>query len=466
MTLSAADAAKHAIENPYFHQALGEHQILVTLVILLVLAAVFLKGFSEAIGLASAAAVPYLLLNVIVLGRGIFEIVTHPALLPNWRAALSAQGDTTMLIAGAVLVFPKLALGLSGFETGVSVMPLISGGKQDEGYNPRTDSKPTGRIANTRKLLLTAAAIMSVMLIASSMVTTLLIQPADYQEGGKAAGRAIAFLAHQYLGSIFGTIYDLSTIFILGLAGASAMAGLLHLIPRYLPRYGMAPRWATLSRPLILVLLGVNIVITLIFSADVEAQSGAYATGVLVLILSAAFAATLSLWHERRYPLAFYSGLLTLVFAYTLIDNCIERPDGLIIGTVFTLLLMLACGISRSMRSMEFRIPYGFFVDVESWTLGPTLRGKKVHLVPMKSSSAPHATGRRPRSLATSRWTGRSSFSVSISSTTAASSLRRSTSRSGKKTTTTSRRSTARLPSPTRLRSSVKPSIQFRSSSA
>ena len=101
------------------------------------------------------------------------------------------------------------------------------------------------------------------MLIASSMVTTLLIQPADYQEGGKAAGRAIAFLAHRYLGSVFGTVYDLSTIFILGLAGASAMAGLLHLIPRYLPRYGMAPRWAALSRPLILVLLGVDIVITL-----------------------------------------------------------------------------------------------------------------------------------------------------------------------------------------------------------
>ena len=84
------------------------------------------------------------------------------------------------------------------------------------------------------------------MLIASSLVTTLLIAPADYQQGGKAAGRALAFLAHQYLGRGFGTIYDLSTIMILGLAGASAMAGLLHLIPRYLPRYGMAPLWASL----------------------------------------------------------------------------------------------------------------------------------------------------------------------------------------------------------------------------
>ena len=390
MTLSAADAAKHAIENPYLHGVLGEHQILVTLVILLVLAVVFLKGFSEAIGLAAAAAIPYLLLNVIVLGRGLFDIVTQPELLANWRAALSAEGEPTMIIAGAALVFPKLALGLSGFETGVSVMPLISGGARDQGYSPRTPSTPAGRIANTRKLLLTAAVIMSVMLITSSLVTTLLIAPADYQEGGKAAGRAIAFLAHRELGPVFGTIYDLSTIFILGLAGASAMAGLLHLIPRYLPRYGMAPVWAAHSRPLILVLFGVDVIITLIFGADVEAQSGAYATGVLVLILSASLAATLSLWHERRYPLAIYSAFITVIFAYTLVDNCIGRPDGIIIGTIFTLVLMTACGISRSVRSTEVRIPYGFFVDVPSWELGPEVRGKKVHLVPMKVSTPAH----------------------------------------------------------------------------
>ena len=395
MTLSAADAAEHAVENPFLHEVLGDHQVWVTLAILLVLAAVFLKGFSEAIGLASAAALPYLALNVIVLGRCAFEIATHPAVITEWRSALSAHGDATMIFAGALLVFPKLALGLSGFETGVSVMPLIDGGEQDREYHPRDKRTPLGRVTNTRKLLLAAAAIMSVMLISSSMVTTLLIKPADYEEGGKAAGRAIAFLAHQYLGPVFGTIYDLSTIFILGLAGASAMAGLLHLIPRYLPRYGMAPRWATLSRPLILVLLFVDIVITLIFQADVEAQSGAYATGVLVLILSAALAATLALWHERRYLLASYTSLLTLVFTYTLGDNIIERPDGVIIGTIFTLLLMLACGISRSMRSMEFRIPYGFFLDEESRTLTNVVRGKKVHLVPIKRATDAHRRRKR-----------------------------------------------------------------------
>jgi hypothetical protein len=387
MTLSAADAARHAIENPFLRPVLGDHQVVVTLALLVVLAAVFLKGFNEATGLAAAAAVPYLALNLVVLARGVWEVLTHPAVVAGWRGALSAKGDFSLVVAGALLVFPKLALGLSGFETGVSVMPLVDGGEADRRHNPRTGDPPRGRVANTRNLLITAAAIMSGMLILSSFVTTLLIAPADYQEGGPASGRALAFLAHLYLGRTFGTVYDVSTILILGLAGASAMAGLLHLLPRYLPRFGMAPLWASLSRPLVLVLLAVDIVVTLVFGADVEAQSGAYATGVLVLILSAGVAVTLALGRERRWGPAFYAGGVSLVFAYTLADNCLERPDGLIIGSVFTLLLMLACGISRSLRSVELRIPDGFFTDVESWRLGPEVRGKKVHLVPVAAAS-------------------------------------------------------------------------------
>jgi hypothetical protein len=388
MTLSAADAATHAIENPFLHGYLGDHQVLVTLVFLTLLAALFLRGFQEAIGLATFAAIPYLVLNLIVLGRGVWEVAKHPALFTDWRSMLAVKGDFSLVMVGALLVFPQLALGLSGFETGVSVMPLIDGGKSDLGYNPRRGGRPNGRIGNTRKLLVTAASIMSVMLILSSFVTTLLISPEDYGIDGKASGRAIAFLAHKYMGPGFGTVYDLCTILILGLAGASAMAGLLHLIPRYLPRFGMAPRWVALSRPLVVVLFAMDVVITLVFHADVEAQSGAYATGVLVLIFSAAFAATLALWRERHWLVAAYSGMLCLVFAYTLADNCIERPDGLIIGAILTFLLMLASGLSRSLRSVELRISEGFFADRESWEIGPELRAKKVHLVPIKSSSA------------------------------------------------------------------------------
>src|SRR5262249_44139188 len=129
------------------------------------------------------------------------------------------------------------------------------------------------------------------------------------------------------------------------------------------------------------------VVITLIFGADVEAQSGAYATGVLVLILSAAFAATLALWREGRLGGALFNAIFFLVFSYTLAENFLGRPDGLLIGTAFTLLLMLACALSRSIRSVEFRIPQGYFADLESWRIGPELRGKKVHLVPIESSA-------------------------------------------------------------------------------
>lgn len=385
MTLSAADAAKHAAENPFLHPYLGDHLILITLALLTALALVFLKGFKEAIGVASAASVPYLLLNLVVLSRGVWEIFTHPAVLSNWRHALEVKGDMATVMAGALLVFPKLALGLSGFETGVSVMPLIDGGPDDAGHDPRSGKPPEGRVRNTKRLLLTAALIMSVMLVASSFVTTLLVPELAYREGGPASGRAIAYLAHEYLGVIFGSIYDLATILILSLAGASAMAGLMHLIPRYLPRFGMAPEWMTLSRPLVLLLFGINVVVTLVFRADVEAQSGAYATGVLVLILSAALAATLDLWREKRTALATYSGAVALVFAYTLVDNCVERPDGLIIGSIFTVMLMAVSAISRSMRSIEFRVTKSYFSDAQSARLAAELVGKKVHVVPIRN---------------------------------------------------------------------------------
>ena len=208
----------------------------------------------------------------------------------------------------------------------------------------------------TKRLLTWAAVVMSVFLVASSFATTLLIPAAAFEPGGAANGRALAFLAHDYLGNAFGTAYDVSTIAILWFAGASAMAGLLNLIPRYLPRYGMAPEWAGAVRPLVLVLTATGFVITWIFDASVDAQGGAYATGVLVLITSAAVAVTLAARRagQRKRTIAF--AVITLVFVYTTVDNVIERPDGVKIGACFIAAIVAVSLFSRMSRSFELRV--------------------------------------------------------------------------------------------------------------
>lgn len=223
-------------------------------------------------------------------------------------------------------------------------MPLVQGGGEHL----------SERIHNTQKLLVAAASIMSVLLISSSFVTTLLIPAAEFAKGGKANGRALAYLAHQYLGEGFGTAYDVSTIAILWFAGASAMAGLLNLVPRYLPRYGMAPEWARASRPLVLVFTAVAFAVTIIFRADVDAQGGAYATGVLMLMCSAAIAVTLAMWGTSRKQWLF--ALISSVFVYTTITNVIERPEGVKIASFFILTTVVVSFVSRILRATELRI--------------------------------------------------------------------------------------------------------------
>ena len=187
-------------------------------------------------------------------------------------------------------------------------MPLVKGDPDD------THERPVGRIRNAQKLLTTAAVIMSVMLLGSTLVTTLLIPAAEFEEGGEANGRALAYLAHERLGDVFGTVYDVATIGILWFAGASAMAGLLNIVPRYLPRYGMAPDWARLTRPLVLVFTLVAAVVTILFRADVNDQAGAYATGVLALMTSAAVAVTLTEWRRGHRRRGGFFGVVSAIF--------------------------------------------------------------------------------------------------------------------------------------------------------
>ncbi len=402
ITLSAADATAHILENPFVQGNIGflNHPVWLTLVLIAVLGTVFLRGFREAIGIAVVLVGVYLFLNLVVVGVGLYFIFTHPDLLGNWKEALltyrGADGRMFMLIGFALLVFPKLALGLSGFETGVAVMPLI---------------KRPNRIGSTRRLLATAALIMSFMLIASSFVTSVLIPAREFcpqiecddtkrlseienlpacscgLEKGKANGRALAYIAHDKfgeifsptVGAVFGTIYDVSTILILWFAGASAMAGLLNIVPRYLPRYGMAPEWARATRPLTVVFTVLCFGVTVLFQADVDAQGGAYATGVLVLMSSAAVAVTISAWN-RMSPWRWAFATISVIFAYTTVTNIVERPDGIKIASFFIFAIIAASFISRALRSTEIRIDHIEF-DEKAKEIIEDLREEEIRIV-------------------------------------------------------------------------------------
>jgi hypothetical protein len=349
ITLSAADAAAHVVDNPFapwfMHDRIG-----VTMFLVALLGGIFLMGFREAISVSVLNVFLYLGLNAVVLYVAGDELREHPIAVNTWWHNLQAQrGSVWNMIGVSALLFPKLALGMSGFETGVAVMPLVQGDPDDTEENPR------GRIRNTRILLFTAAVIMSFFLIGTSIITTTLIPAHEFLHGGKADGRAVSYLAHLYLGEAFGTVYDISSICILWFAGASAMAGLLQLVPRYLPRFGMAPEWAKAMRPLVCFFTAVAFAITLIFKADVDAQGGAYATGVLVLMTSAAFAVLLTVWREGAIKRVIFS-LILAVFTYTSFINMIERPDGLKIASFFIAVILTTSLISRVIRSTELRV--------------------------------------------------------------------------------------------------------------
>jgi len=438
-TLSAADAAVHLIENPSWpwKPAAGveptAQQIAVTMMLLTLLGGMFLRGFREVIGIATVIVAIYLAMNVIVIGYGLKFLIDHPERISTWIEQLESGqwyiphnpvggvGGWGMMIAASLLLFPKLALGLSGFETGVAVMPLVRGRPTDD------PAQPAGRIANARKLLITAAVVMSVFLLGSAVVVSTLIPASDItpvsasgelplDRAGKpiskienwpkkpAAGRALAYLAHgespdaaaicPFFGSTFGTIYDASTIIILWFAGASAMIGLLNLVPQYLPKYGMAPEWARAVRPLVLLFTIINLIVTLVFKANVDAQGGAYATGVLVLITSACFASVIDVYRRRTgrwySRLSWPFTIITLAFVYTTIVNEVEKHfEGLIISSFFIAAIMITSFVSRLLRSRELRFTGFLLADGESKLLWDTIRFLDLTVL------VPHRPGRR-----------------------------------------------------------------------
>src|SRR5262245_50515015 len=425
-TMSAADAAEHLIHNPYWpwhsdSQAVEDRQrLFVTIGMLVLLGATFIRGFKEVIGLAVVIVGTFLVLNAIVVVCGLEYLATHPDRLNVWihrveagewylaDAPLRGQG-TGSLILVVLLLFPKLALGLSGFETGVAVRPLIRGNPGDSADNP------VGRIRATGKLLFTAAVIMSGFLLASSLVISTLIepvalvevdahgQPHELKDGRRppAAGRALAYLAHgegatkiaPFMGEVFGTVYDVVTVVILWFAGASAMAGLLNLVPQYLPRYGMAPEWARAHRPLVLLIVAIALFVTWMFNADVDAQGDAYATGVLVLMTSDAITSLIDRYRTRSGPryrrVSWWFLGIAVVFTYTLAAIVIEKTAGIKIASFFIAAILILSIVSRISRARELRFQGFHLPDPMSKLLWDTIRHLELSIL------VPHRPGRR-----------------------------------------------------------------------
>jgi hypothetical protein len=381
ITLSAADATAHFAENPFAPRAMADHPVLVTVGLLLILGGVFLVGFSEAVGVAVPLVLVFLLLNLVVVVVGVVHAVGRPVDVGRWLDALLHVGGPGQIGLAALLAFPLLVLGLSGFETGVSMMPLIHADGADNETHLRN------RIANTRKLLTTAALIMSGYLVATSFVTAVYVPQQAVQPGGPANGRALAYLAHQFLGNAFGTVYDISSILILWFAGASAMAGLINIVPRYLPGYGMAPEWSRAVRPVVLVYTGVAILITWLFKANVDAQAGAYATGILAMMMSAAFAVTVSARRRGSHAGVIGFGIVTLIFTYAFVDNVIEKPDGIVISLAFVAGIVLISLISRLARATELRADGVEFDEAALQMVKECCREGNLHLIANKKQA-------------------------------------------------------------------------------
>jgi hypothetical protein len=419
-TFSAAAAAEHITRNPLpdWQQGLdtmtreGEalrqqlpdwmrtatdgvwnRQTVVTIIVLLlgtVIGLIFFKGYTRNfVRLAVVTVAIYLALTLFVVGSAGAYLANHPELVErwwadvwsgNWKPGAEAKpvGDWASLAGACVPLFPALALGLSGFELTLMAMPLVRGRKDD---NPE---KPRGVIRNTRLVLLLAALTMSAYLLGSTLITTVLIPPDALTTDGQAKYRALAYLAHAgtlsdgqsgtalgpAFGAAFGTVYDVSTVAILALAGLSFAITLASWIPPYLARLGMEFNWSVKLGFLVWLFTGLKFAVTIYFGADVDAHRAAYLTGVLAVFGFAALAAAVDVWQKRKWlgwhkpfrvPPLFLLALV--VFAASVLWVVWERPVGAEIAGAFVVLVVAVSIVSRAWRSTELRF-HGFeFAD-------------------------------------------------------------------------------------------------------
>jgi hypothetical protein len=442
-TLSLADAAEHMNRNEWrlwqqfleelrdqthdlVQRTLGpvaanylDKQMIVTILLGIlgyIFWAIIRRGFTRKVIALSVVIVSlYLLLNTVVVGSGLGYLAWHAEIAQAWyESATTGRGPFSAAMAGhsgwmvaglCLLFFPNLALGLSGFEMSMVVMPQVKGRRDDDRNHPR------GRIRNTRKLLALAALIMSVYLLGAVFVTCTLIPPDALQANGRASNRTLAYLAHggtladgeagtrlnPLFGPVFGSIYDLCTVVILCLAGTSVMTSLQNLVPPFLLRFGMEFKWVDAWGVLFGLFALTNLAVTLWFRASVDAQRGAYATGVLVVISSACLVTAIDRWRRRRHrwllrvPWGF--GLIALLFVASASYLLLTNPAGVLIALGFIIVIFGSSLLSRPFRNRELRTVGFEYVNEDSHRLWEELKLLKLPVL------IPHRPGRHERDL-------------------------------------------------------------------
>lgn len=417
-TFSAADAAEHLLHNPIplwqsgvcavgdgcgqlvglFPAGMSEHahglrnpRVVVTLVILALgfaAARAFRRGVTRGlIRMAVVSVAAYLAVTGVVVGCAVAYLARHPEIVEAWWTSVrpdpaAPPADWWPLVLASALLFPRLALGLSGYELALTSMPLVRGRGSD------TTADPRGRVRNTRLMLVVAALVMSVLLLASTLVTTVLIPYEAVTTDGRAANRALAYLAHgqplvpgvepaavcPLFGPWLGGLYDLAAVAVLTLSGIVVMVGMRHLIPPYLYRLGMDWKWSQRWGALAMLFGAVKVGVTVAYDADPEAQRGAYLTGVLSVFTAASLAAVLDVWKRRRgrHPLVRVSPVFAvclLVFAGSLGVVVWAQPGGLKMALWFVGLTLLVSVVTRFFRTTELRFRGFEFADAESGRL-------------------------------------------------------------------------------------------------
>lgn len=383
-------------ETRRWTNGMWNRQTVVSLILLVIGTAtglVFFNGYTRGfIRLAVFTVLVYLVLTLFVVGSGGIYLVGHPHLVQNWWAEVLSGNWKTVgpaqpisnwsdLALACLPLFPAAALGLSGFELTLMAMPLVRGKSTD------TPEQPRGQIRNTQYLLIAAALSMSVYLLASTLITTVLIPPTALQLEGAAKYRALAYLAHgstladgqaaselsSVFGITFGTIYDVSTVAILTLAGLSFAMTLASWIPPYLQRLGMEFKWSVRLGGLVWLFTLLKFAVTAYFGADVDAHRAAYLTGVLALFAFAALAASVDVWQKRTRwhwrklfrisPIFLFSAL---IFSASVIRIAADRPIGALFAAAFIGLVFATSLATRAWRSTELRFIGFEFADKAS----------------------------------------------------------------------------------------------------